>query len=623
MDNKDFELFAEENRQQLIDLNKGFGELKELLQKQLDSYEAPKSELKVNTEKSVEVNNLAQLVKAIQNLEKTSLEAIRANKPLKVDKVTVQNIKDAQTSSIEVSNLKELKDHIDHIAKAIAENKPIVEVIKQEVIFPTSAKNPISVRLSDGKAFYKALETAITAGGGVPTIKNADGLIGVPVLNPDGTIVGGLDTSIVVDTNNSTTTPLTAGATFTGIATDVLSYQQQGVSLFFRPNQIPSGDASTAKGSFFFEYSDDGTNWDISVPELIRSGIYIPNTPITVKRWFRVKYINDGGVAAIAALGLTDAAGTPTTQTEFRLTTLLYPLATKELVRSIDQNIQGGDPAALVVATGLGKQPDGDYVKEKADGTVFTTTNTLADSATYTSNWFDSDGWRSIELYISASHASATDGIQIEYTRDAGAATPTASPGPKRTFTADDVTNGFAIFRFATAMDGFRVKYTNGGTTQSSFLLQCNVHVTNVELPQAGLEAVQSAVNNAIMTRGVVAAKNAAGTYGNIPRGDNGGLAVSIDALTGAPDFNQAAVTSTPGQIAATPLTGRKTIMFVAPTSNTKIIAIGKTNSITTTSNSCPLGPGAALPLEIDDTYNIWYAVAESGTQRVAWVELS
>lgn len=168
--------------------------------------------------------------------------------------------------------------------------------------------------------------------------------------------------ALVKSNSNSTATPLTAGASFVGDAVEILFYHQIHYTLFFRPNQIPSGDASTAKASLFFEFSPDLTNWDISVPIVIRSGINIPQTLVTVDRYFRIRYLNDGGVAAISALGLSDLAGTPTAQTEFRLNTYLVFGGTKELGRTIDQGISGSDPVSLVRSVIMGKSPDDMYL---------------------------------------------------------------------------------------------------------------------------------------------------------------------------------------------------------------------------------------------------------------------
>ena len=166
----------------------------------------------------------------------------------------------------------------------------------------------------------------------------------------------------VVDSNNTTTSTLTASSTYTGTATDVSAYRQVHVSLKMSPNVVPDGDANTAKGSLYLEFSPDGTNWDISIPSFVRTGIHIPVPLIFAGKHFRVRYINDGGAAAISDLGLTETADTARNQTAFRLTTYLLPTGTAPLARSMDQSVSGSDPVQLVRGAVMGQNPDGDYV---------------------------------------------------------------------------------------------------------------------------------------------------------------------------------------------------------------------------------------------------------------------
>lgn len=80
-------------------------------------------------------------------------------------------------------------------------------------------------------------------------------------------------------------------------------------------------------------------------------------------------------------------------------------------------------PALTTQAIGFGQQPDGDFVNTPADGEALSTTSTLSGGATYTSDWFDTDGWNAIELFISSDVESETQGIEVEYTDDVQAGT--------------------------------------------------------------------------------------------------------------------------------------------------------------------------------------------------------
>ena len=186
MDQKDLSLYLEEQRTELMSLNKGIDQLSGLVQKQIDTYQPPVSDVKVegnvkvNTEKAVEVTNLEELQKWLGNLGETVTEAIETNKPEQVTEITVKNIADAQQPDIKVTNFKELSKFFDQLNDNIANlPQPYVNVEKQDVVFPTSANAPISVRLSDGKSFYNAI-TAYADANRVDTQGIIDAINNIP-----------------------------------------------------------------------------------------------------------------------------------------------------------------------------------------------------------------------------------------------------------------------------------------------------------------------------------------------------------------------------------------------------------------------------------------------------------
>ena len=128
MDQKDLSLYLEEQRTELMSLNKGIDQLSNLVQKQIDTYQPPVSDVKVegnvkvNTEKAVEVTNLEELQKWLGNLGETVTEAIETNKPEQVTEITVKNIADAQQPDIKVTNFKELSKFFDQLNDNIATN---------------------------------------------------------------------------------------------------------------------------------------------------------------------------------------------------------------------------------------------------------------------------------------------------------------------------------------------------------------------------------------------------------------------------------------------------------------------------------------------------------------------
>lgn len=97
----------------------------------------------------------------------------------------------------------------------------------------------------------------------------------------------------------------------------------------------------------------------------------------------------------------------------------------------------------------------------------------------YVSEWIDSDGWNSIELFVKASTKSEFLGMQIEYTDNVQATTPLIKAIKQYTYSDDDVARGFDDIRVSTILDGFRIIYANGSVTQTEFFLEISLRVAS------------------------------------------------------------------------------------------------------------------------------------------------
>lgn len=140
-----------------------------------------------------------------------------------------------------------------------------------------------------------------------------------------------------VDSNNSTTSILTASSTYTGTGTDVLGYT--GITV-----TIDASHDSAASG-MRFEFSTDNTNWDISHQhdfDVSDQTARMFQFPVQAQ-YFRVVYINGG-----------------TNQTHFRVQTILHtgtPLTTirrLDATEAIDRSAQLVKSILLAQANGSG-----------------------------------------------------------------------------------------------------------------------------------------------------------------------------------------------------------------------------------------------------------------------------
>ena len=109
-----------------------------------------------------------------------------------------------------------------------------------------------------------------------------------------------------------------------------------------------------------------------------------------------------------------------------------------------------------------GQQPDGDYVNARADGSGFSVVSSLPAGNTVTSEWVDTDGFNGIDLFIKSNKLSAANGIEVQYTDDVQATSPTILASEFYSDTQADVDRGFLELPIKPRLDGFRVRYTNG-----------------------------------------------------------------------------------------------------------------------------------------------------------------
>ncbi|KKK69293.1 hypothetical protein LCGC14_2935480, partial [marine sediment metagenome] len=147
----------------------------------------------------------------------------------------------------------------------------------------------------------------------------------VPVSDAGGSIT--TDMLSFIDTNNSTTTPLSGGQTFTGTATNLLPFQAITI-------QILTDGNSTVDG-MKFEFSIDGTNWD---------DIYLfTYTAANGSRRFQFS-----PTSKFFRVVFDAAAGGPGTQSFIRLQTLLHPTAVLTTIHRVGDDTSPDRSAQLM-----------------------------------------------------------------------------------------------------------------------------------------------------------------------------------------------------------------------------------------------------------------------------------
>jgi hypothetical protein len=188
--------------------------------------------------------------------------------------------------------------------------QPVSGTVNQGVGQDGGAWN-VSVNNGINNPLYVFILDGGTGGGGSGGTVNQGvgqdgGLWGVSVVSTN-----------IIDTNNSSTTPLGAGATFTGTGTDVTSFSQVAVFVY--------SDRASATDGFKVQFSADNVNWYDSQNHTLTAAVVFPiNFPV-VSKFARVVFIN-GALA----------------QTTFTLQTILKPIPANGTVTTL-----GNVPTAL------------------------------------------------------------------------------------------------------------------------------------------------------------------------------------------------------------------------------------------------------------------------------------
>lgn len=251
------ELYQEENRQLLKSIASGIDEFKKVLQGQIDITVNQPDKITVNTEKSVEVTNLEQMKEWVDSLGTVVTKAIEDNSYKPISEVSIKNTKDILPSKLTISNLSDIKEYFSDITRAIKDNQPIVNITKQNIVFPRSPKDAIPVRLSDGKGFYNAITAAISSSNGSAhlyvggTAVSASNPVPVDIQDASLTINGDVTISSEVEVKNDSGNPVPVNGTVavTGVSTstkqDTIIGHLDGVETLLGTIDADTGNIAT------------------------------------------------------------------------------------------------------------------------------------------------------------------------------------------------------------------------------------------------------------------------------------------------------------------------------------------------------------------------------------------
>lgn len=147
-------------------------------------------------------------------------------------------------------------------------------------------------------------------------------------------------------------------------------------------------------------------------------------------------------------------------------------------------------------------------------------TATLTAGSTFTGSWVDVLDYEGISIQVKASHASAADGVKIEWSANGS------------TVHADDLFNHAGThgdqWTFGTPAQYFRIRYVNGGTNQSSFSLQTILHRAGFKPSSHRIGDMVDDDDDAELTKTVITGRDSLGVYRTASVDEDGNLTTAI-----------------------------------------------------------------------------------------------
>jgi hypothetical protein len=325
----------------------------------------------------------------------------------------------------------------------------------------------------------------------------------------------------LVSANNSSTTPLGISGVFTGTGEDISKYAAINITVFT--------DQDSAINGLSLQWSSDNTNWDHTELYTITGNVPFVLQAMGEANYFRIVYTN-GTTGQVTFRLHTILKTIPSIGEVQHLDESVADDSDAQLVRAILAGKQpGGDytnvqtttagnlkvaiEEADTSATGLAKAEDaihasgdtgvmslgvrkdvptaiaadGDYVPflMSEQGALWThdapseidsgnsTTTPLGISGVFTGTGADLLESASVSVILHASHDSATDGMQFQFSSD------NTNWDITQNFTYI-AANGGRQFQFGIQAQYFRVVFTNGTTAQTHLRIQALLQHTDI-----------------------------------------------------------------------------------------------------------------------------------------------
>lgn len=298
-----------------------------------------------------------------------------------------------------------------------------------------------------------------------------------------------------VSAENSSSTLLGAGETFTGTYQDVLGFSSITVHYY--------SDQSSAIDGLIFEYSSDGITTHSSEAYTAAANYGHSHVLGINTRYFRVRYINGA-----------------TPQTAFSLQTIYHIHAPVPHSHKIDEPITGEHGAQLSKSIITGKNPDGTFVNESSSGVISSnsTDTPLGIAGVFTGDYFDSSGYAAVSV---ACYTDQVGTITIETSND--------GINILRTSTANILANT-PFYRAETPVGKYiRMTFTNtSGIAQTFLRLQTLAKIVPTSATAIFISTPLTSNSVALNSRSILAGEQENGIFGNVGLSNTSSVKVAI-----------------------------------------------------------------------------------------------
>lgn len=397
------------------------------------------------------------------------------------------------------------------------------------------------------------------------------------------------------DPGNSSSTPLGAGATFTGTAKDTTG--------FIGGMVVVNADADAAADGLRVEFSESDTFTNIHrslVFDYTANQEFVRFFPTMQGEYYRV--VLENGAAP---------------QTSLVLRTELLTTQAQQVAGSLDATLNASDVAVLARAVAAGITPDGDFENAPLGGMDPNNSSTtpLLAGGTFSGTFTElAVGYASTSIFVKTDVDSATGGLKIIHSSD-GVDDERIVP-----LTYDSSANPQGVIYLIPASTRFlRLEYENNpDDNQGSFILSVKHHVTPFQLPALPLNTGVTGGSVAVIGKNALIARDDSGTWDNVTRGTEGVRVSVFEHETSTPirpvstlKTGRANVTSAVAvALPSIPLTDRATVSFTN---------IGDVNcNFSESSVKIPGQADALLPLtsrefDLDEGEQIFFQAEDAG----------